>query len=567
MKKALLSALIYCFAIEPLCAQAPFTTMDSVDINNINAAVLVHGDMWWNPTTELAHCNFPNGSPKNIGFASAIWMSGYDAGGGLHVAAQTYRQNGNDYWPGPLDGSDTLTYATSKSWDRIWKVSRLNVQYFNSLPVHNIANTPASILTWPGVGNNYAVDSTGTPLTMYAGNTYAPFVDLNGNGVYEPLLGEYPDFPGDQALWWIFSDNGPAHTESNGKSLGVEVQTMAYAYNRGTLIDNVIYYQYKIINRSANTYHNFRLGLWADMDLGYYLDDFIGFDSSYRLGIIYNGTGDDGASGGHPLNSYGTNMPQAGVTLISLPGDVGSAYIPAGSFDTYNNDNSDIGNPHIDSSYNYYLRAMQGNGVHITGPLPGTHCIYGHFADTTTIFPTGSDVNYFFPGDPSDTGGWSECACGDVPGDRRFVLASNDFTVLPGSTNEVVMALVTTNLDSMHACPGTSFTDIKIVADTAWEVYHNPPAPITEAVSNLSSANNINIYPDPAHDKLYIENNGTQNGEASVTIYNTLGQVMNVAMSSSNATTTVSINELPAGVYYLQYRNGNEQKNVKFIKD
>lgn len=558
MRKALLSALICCIAVSRLSAQAPFTTMDSVDINNINAAVLVHGDMWWNPITQVAHCSFPNGSPKNISMASAIWMSGYDAGGGLHVAAQTYRQNGNDYWPGPLDGSDTLTYATSKSWDRIWKVSRLNVQYFNSLPVHNVANTPSSILTWPGAGNTYAVDSTGAPLTMYTGNTYAPFVDLNGNGIYEPLLGEYPDFPGDQALWWIFSDNGPTHTESNGKPLGVEVHTMAYAYNRGTLIDNVIYYQYKIINRSANTYHNFRLGLWADMDLGYYLDDFIGFDSSYRLGIIYNGTGDDGASGGHPLNSYGTNMPQAGVTLVSLPGDAAPAYVAAGSFDTYNNDNSSIGLPFNDTTYNYYLRSMTRNGGHLKAPLPGTSC---------SVLVT--DVNYIFPGDPGDITQWFECRCGDAPGDRRFILASNDFTVLPGSTNEVVMALVTTNLDSMHGCPGTSFTDIKIVADTAWEVYHNPPAPITEAVSNLSSANNINIYPDPAHDKLYIENKVTQNGEVSVTVYNTLGQVMHVetSCSSSNNTTTVNINELPAGVYYLQYRNGNEQKNVKFIKD
>ena len=31
--------------------------------------------------------------------------------GNLHVAAQTYRQNGNDFWPGPLDASGNLDRA------------------------------------------------------------------------------------------------------------------------------------------------------------------------------------------------------------------------------------------------------------------------------------------------------------------------------------------------------------------------------------------------------------------------------------------------------------------------
>ncbi len=98
-------------------AQAPFNTMDSVDINNIHAAILVHGDMWWDPVAQLALCRFPPNAPTHINFAGSVWMSGYDAGNNLHVAAQTYRQTGNDYWPGPIDpGTGSLTYATSQKW-------------------------------------------------------------------------------------------------------------------------------------------------------------------------------------------------------------------------------------------------------------------------------------------------------------------------------------------------------------------------------------------------------------------------------------------------------------------
>ncbi len=58
-------------------------------------------------------------------------------GGQLHIAAQTYRQSGNDYWPGPLVG-DTLTYATSQSWAKIWKVDRNDIFYGNYTHLHDI---------------------------------------------------------------------------------------------------------------------------------------------------------------------------------------------------------------------------------------------------------------------------------------------------------------------------------------------------------------------------------------------------------------------------------------------
>jgi hypothetical protein len=400
-------------------AQAPFPTIDSININNINAAVLVHGDMWWNPTTELPHCNFPNGSAKNISFTSALWMSGYDAADTLHVAAQTYRQDGNDYWPGPLDAAGNLSYATSKAWDKIWKVNRSDIQYFQSLATHDTINTPQAILTWPGVGNIYARGDSNAALPMVPGHFYAPFVDLNMNGIYEPLLGEYPDVPGDQALWWVFSDNGPTHNQSLSAPLGVEIQAMAFAYSRGTLIDNVVYYNYRIINRGSNFLHDFRIGQFADMDLGYYDDDLIGFDSSHRMGVIYNGNNDDGGSAGSPVNAYGYQIPIAGVTMIKLPGDSASRYVPAGSFSYYNNDFSNIGNPTSGVQFNDYLRSQLRDGSHFTNDFTGPdHPSHG--------YGPGPNVNYVYPGDPSDSTQWSECISGNTPGDRRFVITSND---------------------------------------------------------------------------------------------------------------------------------------------
>ena len=535
-------------------AQAAFPTTANVDINRIKAAVLVHGDMFWNPALGVAACEFPAGSGKHINFASALWMSGYDGAGKLHAAAQTYRQTGNDYWPGPLDASDTLTYANSQNWASIWKVNLTDIQSFLALTTHTTANTPPAILTWPGKGNTYAAGNGGAPLTIT--NDMAPFVDLNGNGIYEPLLGEYPAIKGDQALWWVFSDNGPAHTASNGLPLDVEIHAMAYAYSRGTLIDNVIYFDYTLVNKSPNTYTNYRLGLFDDIDLGYAFDDYIGYDSTWRLGVAYNGNEDDGQSGGFPVNSYGKLMPIAGITMVVLPGDEGTSYVPAGSFITFNNDNSIIGNPFNDTGFNNYLRGGNLAGTHFTNTFqgPGAPCL---------TLGSGPATNYLYTGTPSNDSQWSECGCGNSPGDRRFVISTNNFTLNAGGSEHVVMALVTTNLDSNNGCPKAKFDSIEIVADTAWGNYFQQAT----AIKKVSVNNAINIYPNPAHDKLFIENAGYNSGEATITIYNTLGQKINAPVNKNGQKYEADISRLPYGLYNVLYWNGDMQTTAKFIKE
>ena len=532
--------------------QAAFNTHDSVDVNNITARILVHGDMFWDPVGEVASAQYPAHSGKNVNFTSALWMSGYDAGGALHVAAQTYRQDGNDYWPGPLDGADTLTYATSHDWAKIWKVNKTDIDYFLSLSSHTTGTTPAAILTWPGKGNTYAQGNAGAALTV--STDMAPFVDLNGNGVYEPLLGEYPAIKGDQSLWWVFSDNGPVHTESRGKPLGVEIHAMAYGIHRGTLIDNVVYFDYTIVNKSANDYHDFRLALFDDADLGYYLDDFIGFDSTRRMGIVYNGTNDDGAAGGHPANSYGIDPPQMGMTFVVLPGDMPGAYMPLGNFDYYNNDNTVIGNPTVDTDFNHYIRGMIKNGVSFSDDFVGAGVMsHGYGA--------GPVSKYVFTGDPGISTQWSECVSNNNPGDRRFILSSNDFTLTAGASQHIVLAMVVA--DSAGGCPDSSFTKIKIVADTAWAEYHSE---VAAGVGKTVNPEVLKIYPNPAHDRLIIESGYYAQGGESITIYNSIGQVMNVPVSKNNKGYEADVSQLPPWLYNVLCMQNGVVRSSKFIK-
>jgi len=116
---------------------APYSAVNNnnfktLDINSVRAGIANRGDMHWNvggngnPQYEV-----PKGSGKNSNFASALWIGGLDAGNQLHGAAQTYRQNGVDFWPGPLDTiAATIDTVTSKNYDKIWKVSYTDINTF-----------------------------------------------------------------------------------------------------------------------------------------------------------------------------------------------------------------------------------------------------------------------------------------------------------------------------------------------------------------------------------------------------------------------------------------------------
>ena len=75
----------------------PATSQTDLDINNVRTTIMAGGDMWWN--LDDARYEIPKNGNKHSMFAGALWIGGVDDGGQLKVAAMTYRQSGNDFWP------------------------------------------------------------------------------------------------------------------------------------------------------------------------------------------------------------------------------------------------------------------------------------------------------------------------------------------------------------------------------------------------------------------------------------------------------------------------------------
>ena len=81
-------------------ACSPGAGRTDLDLNNVRALIFTSGDMWWD-LNNAPRYEVPKGSNKHSAFASALWIGGVDNGGNVKVAAMTYRQSGNDFWPGP----------------------------------------------------------------------------------------------------------------------------------------------------------------------------------------------------------------------------------------------------------------------------------------------------------------------------------------------------------------------------------------------------------------------------------------------------------------------------------
>jgi PKD repeat protein len=455
MKRILLFTGIFLFSfrafpqLNSLCTRANAKT--DLDIGNVRAALLNSGDLWWD--LQDGQYEVPKGSGKRSVFSGALWFGGIDETGQLHTACMTYRQTGSDFWPGPLDTVSASTFdSVCWRYDRFWKINRSQVESF--LLHHNDTGyvIPEAILSWPGNGNAANREA----------HFLAPFTDVDGDGFYNPMTGDYPAFapdgspdcdynlPGDQAVWWVFNDAGNLHTETNAPAFGMEVQATAFAFNTNDHLKNATFYRYKIINRSSGSWNDFWMGQFVDSDLGDYQDDYVGCDVTRGLAYTYNGDADDGPGPIAMAGTYGSQPPAVGVDFIQGPladefdlidNDRDSSIDEPGErikmsvFKYYSGDFSVQGNPETSLEFYNYLAGKWKDGSWMT--YGGN--AYGGTAPCPFMFPGDSDP-YGWGTNGAPQAPWSEASSNNTPGDRRFVTSVGPFTMSPGEVQTVTIA-------------------------------------------------------------------------------------------------------------------------------
>jgi len=481
------------------------TSQFDLDINNVRAKLLNGGDFWWNLSS--AKYEVPKVDQDKPGqvsvhslFAGAIWISGEDEGGNLKLAAQTYRSNGNDFWPGPLDRAGRIDHATCKQYDKHFNVYGSEIKQFQddfSKSSGTLAESkiPKNILKWPGKGNPFL-----TADGLYYGDDLAPFRDVDDNGIYDPTKGDYPVINAhpdsscgansyqfaDQMIFWVFNDVGNVHSQTQGDAIGLQINAIAFAFKTADELNSMTFYRYNIKNKSNTSLRKTYMGQWVDPDLGCFNNDYVGCDTIRAMGVVYNGavTDPDCQSRG-----YGNEVPLLGIDYFEGPkADAGDGIdnnhngvidesgelLGLTGFVYFNNAAGPQGDPRNAAQYRNYMTGKWSDGNPIT---------YGGTGRGGT-----QPVNFVYPGDPSNALQWSECnnqTSGANPtDDRRFLQVSGPFTVKPGDENNITVGVIWVR-PKVGAYPCPSFSKYLGPADdkaqalfnNCFKVLRGPDAP------------------------------------------------------------------------------------------
>jgi Secretion system C-terminal sorting domain len=581
-----------------------------VDLNNIKARFGLN-NLFYDEKNGLADFEVPKrtspSAPKQTTiFAGNLWIAGKNQGS-VYLDAVTYGAVSN---PNPLTAffsrsgpiMDSMFYQQyDYKWDRLWKINTNEINYHNAnwsnagyQPIEVIAN-------WPAHGDT----AKGQAADL------APFIDNNNDGVYNPYDGDYPKIKGQQAVYFIYNDvNYFSGSQSGGPTMRSETHYMAYAYNcpSDSAINNTVFLDYTIYNRSNLTYDSTYLGFWADLDIGNAEDDYVGSD--VERGTFYGYNGDNLDEDNSGVLGYQNYPPAQGVTFLKgakqnndgvdnpftpiIQDAVDSSGIPyAGlgvGFGDGITDNENWGMEH----FIYYNLGAQFAGDGSPGTdldfynylqsiwKDGTQMVYGgngHISGGGTV-----PANYMFPNNsdplwygtkgiaPSPTN-WSEtnAAAGGTPNtpfDRRGLGSTGPFTFYPDSSVEITLALVF-GRDYQTTGNQAGIVVMQERIDSIRSYYLNNFSSVcggglVSVSESKEKENSLLIYPNPFNNEITI-NYELQNSAATLAIYTLLGEnLMNKKITQNS--TKINLNKFSSGVYFLQIIDGKSRINQKIIK-
>ncbi|MBN2745733.1 MAG: T9SS type A sorting domain-containing protein [Bacteroidales bacterium] len=509
---------------------------DSLNINNIGAKFHPAGNYFNNCDNNFcgATYEYPAGSGNTTIFSSALWIGGYDQNNNLRLAAERFIGDGPNYCAGPVRNIQSNTVLKKQFWNKVHKISRAEIELHRAIfwaPNYQII--PA-IANWPAHGDTASGES------FYL----APFVDVDGNGIYNPSSGDYPKIKGDQAIYLIFNDLTGTQYPSGGLPLGIEIHQMAYAYNctNDSALNNTIFVDYKIYNHSNNSYNQVFMGIFTDLDIGDSYDDYIGCDTNLQMYYGYNRSGTDNSG-------YGNKPPIQAIKFLSDKMDHFMYFqnTSPSSLLTY---------PHTNKEYYNKLKSM------LNDTLPLTYG--GNGINGTQPFP------FAFPGDPRDSSGWSQQQIPQLPPtDVRGIASIGPLNLPAGGILNFDIAYITAGCsDSNHL---NTLDKLRQYADTIQWVYETDSMPFSCSQTSIAIQESyeeidFQVFPVPTQDILKLK--WPSSAKASeYKIYSISGNLLEKGKIRGAGSQLVSLRSLKSGMYIFSLEGDFGEVHRKIIKN
>lgn len=282
--------------------------MEILDANNVGTKIPAGSDFFWDYDRSGFICPKGDMNPGTAAiFLSSLWLSAFDAGSNLKVAASLYSSGSSsyaDFFDGPI--SNNYDAEFDNLYGRVWKINKSEIEYHQQHYTDAGYVMSASIANWRGNGRTTYGESA----------VLAPFQDVNQNGIYEPQFGDYPLIRGDQAIFKIMNDDRFPHTNSRGQKLGVELKMMFYEYATNDVLNNTVFLHVEITNKSGGVLNDFKLSNFVDIGLGCSDNDGVGCDPDMNLFFGYNRTANDFVGCNSGQMGYGNRPVSVGILSV-----------------------------------------------------------------------------------------------------------------------------------------------------------------------------------------------------------------------------------------------------------
>jgi len=456
---------------------------------------------------DAAHTQGPPTQTVRVG--GKVYGVGTRAGRVIGMGANAVRQDPGD--------PDVRAYRIRRDWLTMSE-DELKLDASETFEVPLLEVTPDQM---KAVKDQYAKDWDEWPVKYGA-----PFIDRNGNGVYDkppafnfdstkgPLFtpeslitqrkdepgvaGADPNSPADQVIWTVFNDLDREQTTGlqYSEPVGLEVQFTMWGYKRTDALGNLYFKKFKIINKGGvdigggkGTFYidSMYVCQWSDPDNGSFSDDLAGCDTVLSMGFVYNGGAIDAT-----FRKFGLPPPAVGYDFlqgpkIPSPGDSAVfdlkkiygyknlgmttfAYFSAGS--PYS-DPCNRGTAGYACNTGQWWKMLRGfapvgdistaDQPYASGPFPVSKFPLSGDPVTRTGFIDGLGTLYSF-----------------VPGDRRILVITGPFTMAPGDTQDIVVGVVAgLGADRLSSVAVMKFNDrfVQNTYDALFQVPSPPPPP------------------------------------------------------------------------------------------
>ena len=501
-----------------------------LSINNIRATIPQNAYLWINADSDASYLAPDDGSGVSAIYSGQLWVTGTDPDGTIKIET-----GGSTYYPGPRNPDTGETYPNAcEEWDKHFTIFHSEKEaHQNDFADNNVVENPLpSIFGWPGRNNPHFNQYNGFDLP--ADIDLAPFVDINGDNIYDPAIGDYPDTKGDQAIWWVCNDD--AVRTIDDEPIGIEIQAMAYAFQSfEPAVNNTTFYDFKLTYRGTETLTDYNFALGTDVDLGCSLDDYVGFNEERQMAFYYNVDDEDGEIGTDcdDVPNYGEEIPMLGIKLMSDSDDLGVT-----SFTYYDRIGplvTGFSNDYIPSEYLYYMTARWQDGTPLT--IGGD----GYGGDTPT--------NIVFPGDPVNADDWSMCSATLPNGeeaDLRSVMSTGGGVLNPGDVKDYSYAVIFVP-DVPHPCP--SLDMINAAADVI-ENFDCLVSSVSE--SNFAEEIGLQLTPNPTSQKFTIAIDAENILLENVEIIDLSGNVLQLNNKVNTSNLAFNIEDFTAGMYFVK---------------